>query len=592
MSNARTPPVPTTSQASYTARSRAAPANAATLPSSGPPTTPALVQPTPTLSPLRDPKPLLGCKLRPIVHEYEHFPPSVEHYLAAQHVTNSFGEAMYKTKQEWRTKFLKTARLSDYAPLVTSRFAMCGITGALPEPAIIVECPSRLLSRVAKELQTHHMKNQYAVGFTSGPAFTLYYCGRDTPSHQRTWCKSIASLNGPDQSLSLCGTRMSSVQHIQTPRSGDATVACLLEIKGELYALGPAHIFTKDDAARSQEELLAELLQMEEDEDDDNAFDDDDDDDDDDDNSNDNENDDAYISDTSEEDTLNSNATPSGGLRPSPPRVLDDPSINEEGLEDLAVMFPGPDDLQNDNTDGDWAVTLIKKPYQQLPNLYLVEQQASKEGPSEHAVSKHESPKQQAPKLRHIVEIASEPSKDDARPIEEKTVHILTSSSTKQGTLLTGFANISGLSDRGHCNVHIVSIDDCEGIVAGDSGSLVVDAQSSVAYGHVVATNPQGYAYVVPLYTTVRQMKAFFETANVRLPEPLHLLSRLALHYITTKQSCQAEEAIFALTDLVQNICDSRQWERLAHWIRTSTARTSLLDMWDDKLAHIFVSPR
>jgi len=111
-----------------------------------------------------------------------------------------------------------------------------------------------------------------------------------------------------------------------------------------------------------------------------------------------------------------------------------------------------------------------------------------------------------------------------------------------------------------------------------------------VAYGHVVATSPQGDAYIVPLYTTIRQLKAFFETANVRLPEPLHLLSQIALHYVTTKQFGQAEEAIIALTHLVQDVCSSHQWERLAHWIRTSTARTSLLDIWDERLVQVFVS--
>ncbi|KAI4947573.1 hypothetical protein J4E91_006393 [Alternaria rosae] len=386
---------------------------------------------------------------------------------------------------------------------------------------------------------------------------------------------------------------MSSIQDIQTPPSGDATVACLVEIKGDLYALGPAHLFTKKDSTKSQEQLLAELLQMDGGEDDDISSEEDDEDDDDDD-SDDNESDNGFSSFNdiiSDEDAFDCNAASPHGLTPPPSRAPDCPNIDKEGLEDLAVMFPGPNDLQNDNTDGDWAVTLIKKPDQQLPNLYLAEQQASKLDPSEQEDSKPESPKQQAHQIRHIVQIAGERSKDDTRPIEEKSVHILTSSSIKQGTLLPGIVNISGLSGRGHCNVHIVSIGDSDGIVAGDSGSLVVDAQSSVAYGHVVATNPQGYVYVVPLHTTIRQMKAFFGTANVRLPEPLHLLSRIALHYVNTKHFCQAEEAIIALTDLVQDICKSRQWERLAHWIRTSTARASLLDIWDDKLAQVFTRP-
>ncbi|KAI4641700.1 hypothetical protein J4E93_007798 [Alternaria ventricosa] len=418
------------------------------------------------------------------------------------------------------------------------------------------------------------MKNQYAAGVTPGLAFAVYYCGRDDIAFELRWCKSTVTLNGPEQSLSLCGTRMSSIQDIKTPPSGDATVACLLEVKGDLYALGPAHLLTRKNAAKSQEQLLAELLQMDEDKDEGIAWEEDEDND-----SDYEESDGGYASAKdiiSDKDMLNSNTTPPDSLSPSPREGTHDP--RDEGV---TVLFPGPDDLQDDNADGDWAVALIQKPEQQLPNLYSVEQQVSVQG----------SPKQEAPKLRHIVDFASEPSKDDTEPIVERSVHILTSSSTKQGKLLPGFANISGLSGRGHCNVHIVAIDESDGIVAGDSGSLVVDAQTSLAYGHVVATNSQGYAYVVPLYTTIRQMKAFFGTANVRLPEPLHLLSRVALHYVATKHFCQAEEAIIACTDLVQDICNSRQWERLAHWIRSSTARTNLLDIWDDKLAQLFVSP-
>ena len=353
---------------------------------------------------------------------------------------------MYKTKHTWKTMTLKTMRLSDYASLVKSRFAMCSTIGAPPEPAIVVECPNRILSRVKKVLQSRNMKNQYAAGVTPGLAFAVYYCGRDDIAFELRWCKSIVTLNGPEQSLSLCGTRMSSIQDIKTPPSGDATVACLLEVKGDLYAVGPAHQLTRKDAAKSQEQLLAELLQMDEDKDEDIAWEEAEDNDSDYDES---DGDHASANDIiSDKDMLDSNIAPPGSLSPSPREGTHHP--RDEGV---TVLFPGPDDLQDDNADGDWAVALIQKPEQQLPNLYSAEQQ----------VSGQDSPKQEAPKLRHIVEFASEPSKDDTEPIVERSVHILTSSSTKQGRLLPGFANISGLSGRGHCNVHIVAIDESDG---------------------------------------------------------------------------------------------------------------------------------
>ncbi|KAI4686577.1 uncharacterized protein J4E84_005858 [Alternaria hordeiaustralica] len=236
---------------------------------------------------------------------------------------------------------------------------------------------------------------------------------------------------------------MSSAQHTRSLYSGEATIACLLEIKGDLYALGPAHLFTEKTAAKSQEQLLAELLQMDEDDDDDIAFDDHDD-----------ESDEGYVLPngiTSEEDTINSNTTiPSD---PSPPlsKVVDDSSNDEGALEHLIIIYPGPEDLHKDNTDGDWAVTHIQKHQQQLPNLYLPEGQ-------------------QAFRLRHIVDVSSEPSGDDTQLMSEKSVHILTSSSTKHGMLLPGYANISGLSGRGHCSVHIVSM-------AGSDGNISPQAR-------------------------------------------------------------------------------------------------------------------
>ena len=436
----RAPPLPPHNQAPYTTGARFDhPSPAVAFSSMGPPPTPPpnqLAHPPPA-DPLRDPKPLLGCKLQSTVYEYKHFPRSAQHCAAALHVLDSFGNAMYNTKQSWMTKTLRKARLCDFAGLVTFTFAMCGIASAPPEPSIVVSCPNKLLRRVERELQSRHMKNQYAVGVTSGPAFTLYYCGRDDPAFRLRWCKSTASLTGPEQSLSLCGTRISSARHTRSPHSGEATIACLLEIKGYLYALGPAHLFTEKSAAKSQEQLLAELLQMDEDDDDDDiAFE-----------NHDDESDEDYVSTnriTSEQDTINSNTTLPSGPFPPLSKVVDNSSNDEGALEDLTIIYPGPEDLHKDHTDGDWAVTHIEKHHQQLPNLYLPEGQ-------------------QASRLRHIVDVSSEPSGDDTQLMSERYVHILTSSSTKHGMLLPGFANISGLSGRGHCNVHIVSMTGSDG---------------------------------------------------------------------------------------------------------------------------------
>jgi len=335
---------------------------------------------------------------------------------------------MLKTKQKWKTRSLKTARLSDFAPLVSFTSAICGNTVVAPEPSIIVSCPAKILRRVEKELQSQHMKNQYAVGFTSGPTFTLYCCARKGPAFNLVWTTNRVSLNVPEQYLSLCGARMSPAQPIEVfPPPGEATVACLIGIDDKLYALDPAHLFARKDGIKSQEQLLAELLQME---DDDIAFDENDDDEENNE-GNDRDNSQVPTNDTTlEQGTFNSNAIPL-----STQHVLDTPNSKAEGLEDLVVIFPGPEDLKGDNTDGDWAVTLIEKPDRQLPNMYIPDSERGK----------------QKPEPQHIVYSAVEPKMYGR-------VYILTSSSIKHGDLLPGLANISGLSGRGHCNVQIISM--------------------------------------------------------------------------------------------------------------------------------------
>lgn len=49
----------------------------------------------------------------------------------------------------------------------------------------------------------------------------------------------------------------------------------------------------------------------------------------------------------------------------------------------------------------------------------------------------------------------------------------------------------------------------------GASGSLVVDIQTSQPYGHVIALNPLGEVYMVPLQSTLRQIKKLFSSDDV-----------------------------------------------------------------------------
>lgn len=57
------------------------------------------------------------------------------------------------------------------------------------------------------------------------------------------------------------------------------------------------------------------------------------------------------------------------------------------------------------------------------------------------------------------------------------------------------------------------------GIISGESGSIVIDRVSHVIYGHIVASDPFGNGYFVPLAQTMEQISACLGLA----PESLTL---------------------------------------------------------------------
>ncbi|KAK3380858.1 hypothetical protein B0H63DRAFT_450252 [Podospora didyma] len=73
----------------------------------------------------------------------------------------------------------------------------------------------------------------------------------------------------------------------------------------------------------------------------------------------------------------------------------------------------------------------------------------------------------------------------------------------------------------------------------GNSGSLVIDATTRQPYGYVIAVDPLGEAYVMPLQNTLRQIKTALRTEDVELlskpswaitavaaPNPVAIISR------------------------------------------------------------------
>jgi hypothetical protein len=72
------------------------------------------------------------------------------------------------------------------------------------------------------------------------------------------------------------------------------------------------------------------------------------------------------------------------------------------------------------------------------------------------------------------------------------------------------------------------------GVIDGDCGSLIVSQETLEIYGHVVASNPLGEAYVVSLQNTFRQIRDVLGAKELSLPNPGPLTAKLVSQYSKT----------------------------------------------------------
>ncbi|KAK0750055.1 hypothetical protein B0T18DRAFT_462023 [Schizothecium vesticola] len=113
----------------------------------------------------------------------------------------------------------------------------------------------------------------------------------------------------------------------------------------------------------------------------------------------------------------------------------------------------------------------------------------------------------------------------DVNPIE---VALLSGSSHFSGAMLGLLSHMPGsimLSpDDGFIDAYLLTLDEGQEFQDGDSGSWVVNPTSLEVYGHVVATDITGDAYIVPLYASLEEMKEALGVESVSLPDTADLL--------------------------------------------------------------------
>jgi len=82
-------------------------------------------------------------------------------------------------------------------------------------------------------------------------------------------------------------------------------------------------------------------------------------------------------------------------------------------------------------------------------------------------------------------------------------------------------------ADYGFVDAYLLILDEGLALEDGDSGSWVVNPISLEVYGHVVATDLTGDAYVIPMYQSFREMKDVLGgdgVESVELPDTADLL--------------------------------------------------------------------
>ncbi|KAK7409100.1 hypothetical protein QQX98_008708 [Neonectria punicea] len=191
-----------------------------------------------------------------------------------------------------------------------------------------------------------------------------------------------------------------------------------------------------------------------------------------------------------------------------------------EEVNELFALFPSQKELASrDELDLDWAVIKLVDPEHWRPNAFV-------------------DPRKSSDPI-FLSTIVS------GCPNEETSVLILTRDQLpKRGMLQRGASVLGGINGNRATNAWTVVLSGKDSLKKGDSGSIVVDAQSYAPYGLVVALNPLGEVYISPLAAIIGQIRNHFRSPVVVLPDPTPTLSKLISLHIELRQSDIADELL------------------------------------------------
>ncbi|KAI1392527.1 uncharacterized protein F4822DRAFT_425731 [Hypoxylon trugodes] len=175
-------------------------------------------------------------------------------------------------------------------------------------------------------------------------------------------------------------------------------------------------------------------------------------------------------------------------------------------------------------------------------------------------------------------------------PRQKRNVFIVVSRYVvKRGVLQPSTALLGGINGDRPSEVWCIILNDGEDLTRGDSGSPVVDTNTSAIYGHVIGSNPLGKIYVSPLVTTLKYISRSYPDTEVSLPHPALTLIELICHYVKTENYRAASMQSILLCKLSGISPWGQDWETVEYgWSQDLSKFETLLGALEEARQKVY----
>ncbi|KAF4625506.1 hypothetical protein G7Y89_g12662 [Cudoniella acicularis] len=399
-------------------------------------------------------------------------------------------------------KFLK-----HHTSRINYELRLCGSTPSNAVASIIVFCTEAIFKQLRSLLNSRHIRRQYQLekasvankfSFTPNkphqqvpisaivPFKVVFWREATTPTQRRSAIDQVIAQS--HSFLTMCGSLV---------RYGDrtSTLGLLISVDSKLYGLTVDHLFNK------QKEEEQPMIEKESN----ILFDESD--------TEENQVDWSWVDDVAYEDMDNyQRASDNGSVasgRPDVEVATGQALVEQRGTSINGYKVDPAHNLDTSTPYLDWSLIGFDNGYFERPNAFYSE--------DDPVNPKFLTKMSAAPKASAVL-----------------VFMISGASGTRKGVMLNSNSYIGGKLGESLCQTWNVILSESICVIDGDCGSLVVNQETLEIYGYVVASNPLGEAYVVPLRNTFHQIRDALGAKELSLPSPASLTENLVAYYYKT----------------------------------------------------------